>query len=510
MERSVSSFAKKSSDRSEADFIEPLYLKHRQEEVIQSFLEGKITDAAISGERMTDEIVGHFLRGGFLQQALGLFPDPRKNWEVPMPVLLIPQLLQRLNNEHSLLMAPYCLNSAELITGLGYNAKTLENGFNQRNRKVRQTPFHGETLKHVLNAADSVAMIQWFNQTLLPHWQQEAVRTVKASGVKRRFIMDGMKIEVPSQLKRKYEGAGSVVDDDGFYSHGYKAVWLQQVLKPEQSRKPKKSPNRCGILVSLQLGPIEEHDLSMGRWVAKDFQFQPGDELIMDRGFIDGEWLNELHEKRGVEIFLPLRRNMKISKETALQCIQFRGEDWRPHPTRKNQWVQCLTPEDLKLWSECRVLKSGVIVKWKKDDGSFDEVVFVSTKPFLTAEELLATYDERSRIEETHRQLKLFQGIEKLPSKKWEHVVFRILMGVVAFNLLHLYLIHQNCETLEEAITLKVLRQKRDRKQERNPKMILYTDTAFAVLRNNEFITLILGIEDPAVRKRLKRIWNDG
>ena len=56
---------------------------------------------------------------------------------------------------------------------------------------------------------------------------------------------------------------------------------------------------------------------------------------------------------------------------------------------------------------------------------------FLIDEEGTTGAELLSTYDERSRIEETHRQLKGFQGIEKLPSKKWSHVVFRILMGVV-------------------------------------------------------------------------------
>lgn len=498
----------------EADFD---YVKHDAEAVSRALSRGEIIDAVASHEMISDEIISYFLRNGFLKDALGSFPDPRKNWEVPMPVLLVPQLLQRLNDEHSLLLAPYYLNSAELITQLGYNVSTLEEGFNQRNETERKTPFHGETLKHVLNAADAEAMVNWFNKTLLPLWQAQAKISVgKSQGVKRQFIMDGMKIEVPAHLRRKYTGAGTVRNEDDTYNHGYKAVWIQQVLHPSPKSRPKNAaslstsseeePVKRGILVALRIGPIEEHDLSLGRWVAQDFPFQKGDELIIDRGFIDSEWFNDLHEKHGVEIFIPLRRNMTISKETAILCATDRKEEWRPHPTRKDQWVQCLTEEDLKLWPECRVLKSGVIVKWQKSDQSFEEVVFVSTKPNQSPERLLATYDERPRIEETHRQLKLFQGIEKLPSKKWEHVVFRILMGVIAFNLLHLFLIDKKCETLETASTLKTLRQKRDRRREQNPQMIIYTEDAFWVIKLRQFHSLLLDIEDPVIRKRLKAV----
>jgi len=491
-----------------------IYLKHDPEAVSRALSAGEIADAVASHETIADDVVAHFLRSGFLKDALGSFPDPRKNWEVPMPVLLVPQILQRLNDEHSLLLAPYYLNSADLITQLGYSASTLEEGFNQRNEKERETAFHGETLKHVLNAADGEAMVSWFNDSLLARWQAQAKESVgRVQGVKRQFIMDGMKIEVPARLRRKYEGSGTVRNDDESLSHGYKAVWIQQVLHPALKSRAKagsgsnpsdaEEPVKRGIIVALRIGPIEEHDLSLGRWVADGFPFQKGDELIIDRGFIDSEWFNDLHENRGVEIFVPLRRNMKVSRATAIHGYTDRKDDWKPHPTRKKQWVQCLTEEDLKLWPECRVLKSGIIVKWQNEDQSFDEVVFVSTKAHLTPERLLATYDERPRIEETHRQLKLFQGIEKLPSKKWEHVVFRIIMGVIAFNLLHLFLIHKRSGTLEKAATLKTLRQKRDRKREQNPQMIIYTENAFWVMKARQFHRLLLEIEDPVVRKKL-------
>ena len=429
---------------------------------------------------------------------------------MPKEVLLLPQILQRMNNEHSLLLAPYCLNSAQLITELGFNAKVLGEGFNQRNRKERETAFHGETLKHVLNSVDSDAMIEWFNQTLFPYWQAEALHHAGKRGVTRQFIMDGMKIEVPAHLKHKYEGAGTVKNEDGSYSHGYKVVWIQQVLHPVKKGLSDSLPAKRGILIALRIGPIEEHDSSLGKWVAREFPFQKGDELIIDRGFIDADWFNHLHEERGVDVTVPVRRNMNIAKNAIIDCLTMRNHAWEPHPIRPDQWVQSLTEEDLKVWKECRVMKSGVIVKWKKPNGVFEHVVFLSTKKRLTPEQLLSTYDGRSRIEETHRQIKVFQGIEKLPSKKWAHVVFRILMGVVAFNLVHLFLMSQKCETLSQAETLKTLRQKRDRKKEQNPLVILYTESAFAVIAYRDLVLMLLDIEDPAVKQRLKRVWSMG
>ena len=46
-------------------------------------------------------------------------------------------------------------------------------------------------------------------------------------------------------------------------------------------------------------------------------------------------------------------------------------------------------------------------------------IVFVDTREGLSGKTILATYDQRSEIEETQRQMKCFQGLEKLPSKKY-------------------------------------------------------------------------------------------
>jgi hypothetical protein len=416
---------------------ESLYIPHRQKETLDALDSGDVIDVCASQRLAIDEIVSFGLKKGFLKQGLRLFPDPRKNWEVPIEVLLLPQILQRLNNEHSLLLAPYMLNSAELMTELGYNAQVLDEGFNQRNTHARKAPFNGETLKHLLLSADSEELIQWFNTGLLPLWREQAGKART-----HRYILDGTKIEVPAHRVKGYQGAGTVRNEDDTTSHGYKVVWLQEILEiPAEPGCP--SRFHRGMIVGLRIGPIEEHDLSLGRWLVSEFQFEEGDTLIFDRGFIDGAWVTELKEKRKIDAYFTLRRNMKLSKEVLLRAYAERNDQWTTHPTRKNQWVQRVLPWDLTGWEDCPVLKSGALVKWKNKDGSFDEVLFVSTKDDESPEKILSIYDERSQIEESHRHMKSFQGIDVLLSKKWVHVVFRILMGVIAFNLINLFLVEQ-------------------------------------------------------------------
>ena len=75
------------------------------------------------------------------------------------------------NDEHSLVSAPFMLNSAELMAKLGYNWRVLEDGFNDQNLHPRPS-----------------AMVSWFNE----RWG--SLLRANAPGRTRQYIMDGMKI----------------------------------------------------------------------------------------------------------------------------------------------------------------------------------------------------------------------------------------------------------------------------------------------------------------------------
>ena len=163
---------------------------------------------------------------------------------------------------------------------------------------------------------------------------------------------------------------------------------------------------------------------------------------------------------------------------------------WKPHPTRVGQQIAEIgeKPGDL-VWKECPVLSYGVLCRWRRKDGKETEVLFVTTRSKSNGKEILLTYDQRSEIEESHRQMKVFQGLEKIPSKKFTQVLFRIVMGVVGYNLLNLFLNSENCDTIEQ-YSLKTLRQRRP--VEKNAKIIVYAEATFAVLRLYEILPILM------------------
>ena len=101
--------------------------------------------------------------------------------------------------------------------------------------------------------------------------------------------------------------------------------------------------------------------------------------------------------------------------------------------------------------------------------------------------------------------MKCFQGLEKLPSKKFIQVVFRVIMGSIAYNLFNLFLNSEQCDNLED-FTLKTLRQKR--REEKNPEVIIYAGETFAIVRMLDFLPMILLLEE-SLRKKLSDIFQN-
>ena len=302
-------------------------LKHSQDEVVAALEKGEITDVCVSCKKTVDHIVNYGLKEGFIQEGLKSFPDPRKRYEVPIEVLLLPQIIQRLHNEHSLLTAPHMLNSAELMVRLGYSADILTEGFNDRNKYPREAPFNGETLKHVLLGIRPQQIIDWYNEKWSP------LMKAHARGDVRQYVMDGMKIHVPPHLYKKFEEAGVVKNSDGDCEYGYKVVWIYELI------------DKKGIIRGMKFAPINTHDVVLGKELVEEFDFPENSLLTMDRGFIDGEWISYLKQDRGIDVCIPLRRNMFLSE--LARDNQVPERDWRKHPTRTGQMIRELSKDEL-------------------------------------------------------------------------------------------------------------------------------------------------------------------
>ena len=116
------------------------------------------------------------------------------------------------------------LNSAELMVKLGYSAKCVVEGFNDKNESPRDAPFHGETLKHVLLSMKASEIIDWYNNV----WGRLLAKN--SPGRTRQYVIDGMKIHIPAHLYESFQDAGVVKNNKGESEYGYKVVWIYEII----------------------------------------------------------------------------------------------------------------------------------------------------------------------------------------------------------------------------------------------------------------------------------------
>ena len=371
-------------------------------------------------------------------------------------------------------------------TKLGYSAEVLVDGFNDKNIYPRETPFHGETLKHVLLSVTPDKILDWFNEKWSPLLEKNS------PGKTRQYIIDGMKINIPKHLFEKFQSAGVVKNNDGESEYGYKVVWIYEII------------DRKGVIRGLNFGPINTHDLVLGKELVASFNFGKNALLTMDRGFFDSAWITSLKQDRGIDICIPLKKNFDLNELAIWNTLH--GKDWKEHPTRAKQAIREFAKDEL-VWESCPVFNSGVLIKFKKKSGQDDFIAIVDTREGIIPNILLETYDLRSEIEEAHRQMKCFQGLETLPSKKYVQVVFRVVMGLIGYNLFNLFLNSEGCATYKD-FTLKLFRQQRRREDGGNPDVIVYTRTSFTVVKAFRFFHLILGLSEK-VRKKLQGLFEE-
>jgi len=90
-------------------------LFHRQKKVLSALKRGEVDDIRASHALHGDSILKHAIQTNLLKKLFESFSDPRKRSEVPIEIILVSQILQKLHSEHSMLLAPYMLNDASLM-----------------------------------------------------------------------------------------------------------------------------------------------------------------------------------------------------------------------------------------------------------------------------------------------------------------------------------------------------------------------------------------------------------
>jgi hypothetical protein len=345
-------------------------------------------------------------------------------------------------------------------------------GFNDKNVYDRQTPCDQDMVRKYVRDVPAPQWQDWFNGPVQEVFQRYGF--FDPEGV---FIGDGSYLFVPDNPA--YEGSVVLWFDEHNHPVDY------EKLTPAERRKAHRE--RCYKLVSLlhlrggnyvyaalAVVPGNRHELPVLYQLVEAFVRQVGPgvmkKLILDRGFIDGGRIAYCKTVLGVEVLIPLKKNMDLWQDAWTLAQHLPWQEWivpgppPPPPVKRPEVIErrehhrqktlaqrkaqvppprpatvitarALCPIKGFQWAEARVPLHVVVMRETYADGHQEGWALLTTEDFADPQQPPRDYHRRTAIEERHRQLKCFHDLTDFHSRSFNLVTAQVVFVLLSYTL---------------------------------------------------------------------------
>jgi len=531
--------------------------------IIQQFHNGHFDYTDVVQEVAQRDFFGFVASTLLLERLADSYPWPRKKEEVPKWFYVAADMAMRLHGNHAFQGFPWVVSTGGLLSAFGPELGTKRidrdtgqlriecRGFNDKNDYPRQTPCDPDFLRKIAKDTPAVQQIRWFNEAVQQVFRRH--RFFDKAGI---FIGDGSYIFVPDN--ENYEGSVKLLFDE----HNHPVSKERQ--KTMSAAELKKCQwRRCYKMVSLlhtnengdfflyagvRIVPGNVHECPvlwdmvdafvsvMGKGLIKD--------LILDRGFLDGEAIAKAKTQHQIDVTIGVKRNMNVL-EDALGLVNLPEVQWERHtrqpseppvpftrhytdaprpehidkreaarqrtlaeqraagerpPLKEPQPIMSTRIKALTTWSSCSVPLDLVLCRDARDETLDEAWGILST---ATHEEqavpVLNRYHLRVLIEERHRHLKCFWDLAEFTSPCFDLVVNQIIFTALTYSLLQQQILRQARKALNKATKSRMI-------EELVPvsdHVVVYTDGYYAFFHNLEYTAMVLDVPE-ASRQKLR------
>ena len=524
--------------------------------VCDAFRNGEFDYVDAAGELSETDFFRAIASKKVLEKLAASYPSPSKKHEVPLWVYIASNISMRFHGVHQFNAFPYIVRAGGMVQAfgpkMGHKAVhpdtgdiTLScEGFNEKNDYDRQTPCDQDYLRKMARRTDADLLQQWFNRDVTGIFKQHHV--FDPEGI---FIGDGTYLFVPDN--EAYEGSVRLLFDE--HNH---PVDSKKLTKKEQAAYTWKRcyklvslihTNRAGeffIYAGLRVVAGNEHECPLLYEMVDDFVRFHGrgilKRLILDRGFIDGPSIGRCKREHLIDVLIPAKTNMDIYRDAVglaeAGALQF--QPWsspvaapkpvpvhRPEAIRKREEKRQRTlaqrrietpppaadPKktlvrsevaviaELKTFSTCPVPIHAVLNREVYGDGHCEYWMLLDTKPIVRAAEIRNEYGLRTTIEERHRQLKCFSGIDDFSSRAFSLVVNQVTFVLLTYSLLQWYLLRADRKQLNRKTPSRILELLRPVFSV----IVIYHQNYVAFLDPLEYQEMVLTLTEPAREKIL-------
>jgi hypothetical protein len=490
-----------------------------------------------------------------LDELAETYPTPRKKEEVPLWFYVASNLSMRLHGVHAFDAFPMVIRSGGMLQAFGPKAgrrvlhpETGETtvaceGFNQKNHYDRQTPCDQDYLRKVAKDTDAESLVGWFNRDVVGVFRKH--RVFDKEGL---FIGDASYLFVPDNPS--YEGSVRMLFDEDNHP-----VDLEQYKRIIEEQKVHCQWKRCYKMVTLlhtnrrrdfyvfvaaKVISGKAHECPVLYELVKQWVEAVGPgvikRLILDRGFLDGEAISLCKNRYGIDILIPLRRNMDLYGDALalfqesdvpwLECEQEQEEvneparprpkailkreerrqkklqqlkQQQPPPPPEKTWVKTEVASigEFRSWSSCSVPLTVVANREHYADGHEEIWFLIDTQEVRDPRQPRQQYCLRPSTEERYRQLKCFSDLTRFTSRAFSMVVNQVIFIMLAYDLLQIYLLRQGRKELNQ----KTLPRIRQQLLPSDNHIIVYWQNCYTLFKPFELVGFVVMLGEGARKK---------
>lgn len=523
--------------------------------IVQSFRDGEFDYMEGASEVFEADFFRFIKARALLDELAETYPKPRKKEDVPFWFYVASNLSMRLHGVHAFDAFPMVVRCGGMLQAFGPQAghKIVHpetgdttvccEGFNRKNHYDRQTPCDQDYLRKVAKDTDPQALMNWFGEAGVRIFQRR--RVFDREGI---FIGDASYLFVPDNPR--YEGSVKLLFDE--HNH---PLSEKRYHKMTDEQKSHCQWRRCYKMVTLlhtnrtldfflfvavKVVSGKDHENPVLYDLVKQFVQTAGKgvmkRLILDRGFLDGEAISFCKKEYGMDILIPIRRNMDIYAD-AMALFQQSDVDWveckppkeetreslrlRPKAISKREQKRQETlrqlkhqqpippPEEILIkkeaaaigefrsWDSCTVPLTVVANREHYADGHQEIWFLIDTRDVQDPRQSQQEYHLRTSIEERYRQLKCFNDLTHFTSRAFSMVVNQVVFIMLAYNLLQLYLVKQGRKELNQ----KTLPRIRQQLLPSDNYVIVYYQNYYGLFRPFEIVGLAVTLAEEARKK---------
>jgi hypothetical protein len=493
-------------------FYLPSIYQKNQKQVEAQLAQGDVDYADLTCWSLPDEFLCFMMESQLFKFIDKTYPNPRIKNEIPIWFLITCQFIMRLHQTGRYHHLRYLLNAGSILTRFGFNVGASKIGFNDKNKKTRQTAVDADSVRKFFKDTQPSEIRTWYHEDL-----QSWFRIQKAFDHHGIFILDQSHLVVPDN--ENYKGAVKMPVDE----HGQLYENLSS-LTTEQKRAL--VYHRCYTLSTLlnvgveqdlfhvagyELGPGNEDELVQAEKLIPAFCKKfPGaiKLLIMDRGYIDSDFIHKLKRDYKIDVLIPLRKNMAAYTDSV--AIAKMQNQWETIELQTNAAGRLILKKEIssipaiELWEP---LKLQALVtrytRWNDKLNDYDEnyAVLVSTKEYAIAKTMVMYYDLRVKTEERFRQFKHSWYITDFPSPHASLVESHVCFTLLTYSLLQLYLRRKDLQ----AKTHKMIETLRKDERLGKDAVAVYASGYFAIFDLDDYTIRVAGLAETP-RQRLMKI----